>query len=100
MIALSMRGKKTSSIDAIKIITKILEKNNIQEISYGIIVFVKNRKDHKVSVKIQELSGALLITATSKRYKQEIRIYGDETKESITKILQEELGENFRILLT
>ncbi len=93
-----MRGKKTSLIEALEKVVLILKKNKINEIAYGIIIPVKKRKDHRVSVKIQEKSGAILISATGKRYKQEIRVYGAQEKEMIKKILQEKLGENYRFL--
>jgi len=93
-----MKGKKTSITEPAKIILKVLKKQNITDASFGIIVSVKNRKDHVNSVKITELSGCHLITTTGKMYKQEIRIYDNVSPEVITDVLKKGLNESFRIL--
>jgi hypothetical protein len=94
----TMRGKKTSVIDTAEPILKLLKKNSITDISYGIIISVKDRKDHRTSIKITPESGCLLMTLTGKRYKQELRIYGILEKEEIERNLKKELGEQYRIL--
>lgn len=93
-----MRGSKTTAIAPIKTIVKILKKQGIENISYGIIISIKGRKDHRVSIKHNSQSGAHLLTVTGKRYKQELRIYDVVSKEVILKILKENLGEQFRVL--
>lgn len=93
-----MRGKKTSLIDTAEPILKILKKHEISDISYGIIVSIKNRKDHRTSIKVTAESGCLLMTLTGKRYKQELRIYGEYTSKYIQKILKPNLGEQYRFL--
>lgn len=93
-----MRGSKTTAIDAVKKISKILQKNGINNISYGIIVSIKGRRDHRATIKHNSESGAHLLTVTGKRYKQEFRIYDEVSKEVILSILEKKLGEAFRIL--
>jgi uncharacterized phosphosugar-binding protein len=93
-----MRGTKTTAIDPVEKIIKILKKYHITNISFGIIVSIKGRRDHRVTVKHSSESGAHLITVTGKRYKQEFRIYDDIGKDVIMNILEKNLGELFRIL--
>lgn len=93
-----MRGNKTTAIDPVQKIVKILKKNDITNISFGIIVAIKGRRDHRVTIKHNSESGAHLITVTGKRYKQEFRIYDEVSKEVILNILNKKLGEGFRIL--
>ena len=93
-----MRGKKTTAIDPVKKIEKVLKKQGINDISYGIIVSIKGRRDHRATIKHTSESGAHLLTTTGKRYKQELRIYDDVSSEVILNILKEKLGESFRIL--
>lgn len=93
-----MRGSKTTAIDPVKKMVKILKKQGITNISYGIIISIKGRRDHRVTVKHNSESGAHLLTLTGKRYKQEFRIYDDVSREVILNILREKLGEVFRIL--
>ena len=93
-----MRGKKTTAIDSVKKIEKVLRKQGIENISYGIIVSIKGRRDHRATIKHNSESGAHLLTITGKRYKQEVRIYDDVSPEVILDILKEKLGEAFRIL--
>ena len=95
-----MRGNKTTAIDGVTKINKILKRHGIKDVSYGIIIQVKNRKDHRITVKITEQSGALLLSVTGKRYKQEFRIYNDVSKEYLKNILEKDLGEQFRFLNT
>ncbi len=66
--------------------------------SYGIIVSIKGRRDHRVTIKHNSESGAHLLTVAGKRYKQEFRIYDNVSREVILNILKENLGEAFRIL--
>ena len=93
-----MRGSKTTAIEPVKLINKILKKHGITNISYGIIISIKGRRDHRATVKHFSESGAHLLTVTGKRYKQEFRIYDDVSPEVILTILKENLGEQFRIL--
>lgn len=93
-----MRGKKTTATDSVKIISNLLKKHNITDTSYGIIISVKNRRDHRTTVKHSSDKGCHLLSVTSKLYKQEFRIYDDVSKSVILKILNENLGEQFRIL--
>lgn len=93
-----MRGSKTTAIDAVKIINKILKKYHITNTSYGIIISIKGRRDHRATVKHTSESGAHLLTVTGKRYKQQFRIYDEVSKDVILNILKENLGEQFRIL--
>ena len=93
-----MRGSKTTATDPVKKITKILKKQNITNISYGIIVSIKGRRDHRATVKCTSESGAHLITVTGKRYKQEFRIYDEVSQGVIIQLLKEKLGEAFRVL--
>ena len=93
-----MRGSKTTAIDPARKITKILKKEGLHNISYGIIVSVQKRRDHRISIKLSYESGAQLLSITGKRYKQELRIYDDISREKILQILKNRLGETFRIL--
>lgn len=93
-----MRGSKTTAIDSVKKITKILRKQGITNISYGIIISIKGRRDHRASIKLNSESSSHLMTVTGKRYKQEFRIYDDVSAEVILTILKANLGEAFRIL--
>ena len=93
-----MRGNKTTAIDGVKIINKLLKKYGIVNTSYGIIISIKGRRDHRTSVKHNSETGCHLLTITGKRYKQEFRIYDDVSPEVIMNILRENLGEQFRIL--
>ncbi len=93
-----MRGSKTTAIDPVKKIVKVLQKQSITNISYGIIISIKGRRDHRVTIKHNSESGAHLLTITGKRYKQEFRIYDDVSSKVILHILKENLGESFRIL--
>lgn len=93
-----MRGSKTTAIDSVKIINKLLKKHGITHTSYGIIISIKGRRDHRVTVKHNSETGCHLLTVTGKRYKQEFRIYDDVSPEVILNILKEKLGEQFRIL--
>lgn len=93
-----MRGNKTTAIDGVKIINKLLKKYGIVNTSYGIIISIKGRRDHRTSVKHISETGCHLLTITGKRYKQEFRIYDDVSPEVIMNILRENLGEQFRIL--
>ena len=93
-----MRGNKTTAIDAVKVINKILAKHGITNTSFGIIISIKGRRDHRTTVKHHSESGAHLLTVTSKMYKQEFRIYDDVSREVIMNILEKNLGEQFRIL--
>lgn len=93
-----MRGNKTTAIDAVKTINKILAKHGIDNTSFGIILSIKGRRDHRTTIKHNSESGAHLLTVTSKMYKQEFRIYDDVSPDVIMNILQQNLGEQFRIL--
>lgn len=93
-----MRGSKTTATDPVRKIVKILHKQNITNTSYGIIVSVKGRRDHRATIKHSSESGAHLLTVTGKRYKQELRIYDEVSPEVIMDILEKNLGEAFRIL--
>lgn len=93
-----MRGSKTTAIDSVKKMAKILKKYEISNISYGIIISIKGRRDHRITVKHNSESGAHKLTVTGKRYKQEFRIYDEISPEVILRILKENLGETFRIL--
>ncbi len=93
-----MRGSKTTAIEPVKIINKLLKKQNITNTSYGIIISIKGRKDHRITVKLTSESGCHLMTVTGKMYKQQFRIYDDVSPEVILNILKENLGEQFRIL--
>lgn len=94
-----MRGNKTTAIDAVRVINKILKKYGIINTSYGIIISIKGRRDHRAAVKHSSKTGCHLLTVTGKRYKQEFRIYDDVSKDVIMNILTENLGEQFRIML-
>ena len=93
-----MRGSKTTAIDPVKKIIKILSKQGITNISLGIIISIKGRRDHRATIKHSSETGAHLLTVIGKRYKQEFRIYDDVSPEVILNILKENLGEQFRIL--
>lgn len=93
-----MRGNKTTAIDPVQKIVKILKKYNIESVSFGIIVSIKGRRDHRVTIKHTSESGAHLLTVTGKRYKQQFRIYDEVSKEVILDILNQKLGEQFRII--
>ncbi|MCD5390157.1 MAG: hypothetical protein LR005_02125 [Candidatus Pacebacteria bacterium] len=93
-----MRGSKTTATDPVKKMVKILKKQGITNISYGIIISIKGRRDHRATIKHNSESGAHLLTITGKRYKQEFRIYDDVSREVILNILKDKLGEAFRIL--
>ena len=93
-----MRGSKTTAIEPVKIINKILKKHGITNTSFGIIVSVKGRRDHRATLKHSSQSGSHLLTVTAKKYKQEFRIYDDVSPEVIMNILKQNLGEQFRIL--
>jgi hypothetical protein len=93
-----MRGSKTTAIDGVRTINKLLQKYGIANTSYGIIISIKGRRDHRNTVKHTSESGAHLLTITGKMYKQEFRIYDDVSPEVIINILKENLGEQFRIL--
>lgn len=93
-----MRGSKTTAIDSVKIINKVLKKYEITNTSYGIIISIKGRRDHRTTIKHNSESGCHLLTVTGKRYKQEFRIYDDVSVEVILNILKQNLGEQFRIL--
>jgi hypothetical protein len=93
-----MRGNKTTAINSVKIINKLLKKYGITNTSYGIIISIKGRRDHRTTIKHSSESGAHLLTVTGKMYKQEFRIYDDVSPEVIVNILKENLGEQFRIL--
>ena len=93
-----MRGNKTTAIDSVKLIQKILHKHGITNTSFGIIVSIKGRRDHRTTIKHRSESGAHLLTVTGKMYKQEFRIYDDVSPNVILGILEKSLGEQFRIL--
>lgn len=93
-----MRGNKTTALESVQYINKLLAKHNITNTSYGIIVFVKNRRDHRTTIKLSSESGAHLLTVTGKLYKQEFRIYDEISAEVLLAILKKNLGEQFRIL--
>jgi hypothetical protein len=93
-----MRGSKTTAIDSVRVINKLLKKQGITNTSYGIIISIKGRRDHRTTIKHRSESGAHLLTLTGKMYKQEFRIYDDVSPEVILNILKENLGEQFRIL--
>lgn len=93
-----MRGNKTTAIDSVRIINKLLKKYGIINTSYGIIISIKGRRDHRATVKHSSMKGCHLLTVTAKRYKQEFRIYDDVSPEVILNVLNENLGEQFRIL--
>lgn len=93
-----MRGNKTTAIDAVKTINTLLAKHHITNTSFGIIISVRGRRDHRSTIKHQSESGAHVLTVTSKMYKQEYRIYDDVSPEVIMNILRQNLGEQFRIL--
>lgn len=93
-----MRGNKTTAIDPVKVINKLLKKHRITNTSYGIIVSIKGRRDHRVTIKHTSKTGCHLLTVTGKMYKQEFRIYDDVSAVVIIDILQNNLGERFRIL--
>lgn len=93
-----MRGNKTTAIDSVRVINKLLKKHGITNTSFGIIISIKGRRDHRTTIKHTSQSGAHLLTVTGKRYKQEFRIYDDVSPEVILDILKNNLGEQFRIL--
>ena len=93
-----MRGNKTTALGSVKHINKLLEKHGITNTSYGIIIFIKGRHDHRTTLKLSSESGSHLLTVTGKMYKQEFRIYDDVSSEVILNILRQNLGEQFRIL--
>ena len=93
-----MRGNKTTAIAPVKKIAHLLKKHELHNLSYGIIVSIKGRRDHRATIKHTQESGAHLLTITGKRYKQELRIYDNTSREFILKLLKENLGESFRIL--
>ncbi len=92
-----MKGNKTTAIEPVRTIHKLLKKNGIEKISYGIIVSIKGRRDHRAQVKIKQDTGCILCTVTSKRYKQEFRIYESVSTEFLVELCQKNLGEQFRI---
>jgi hypothetical protein len=93
-----MRGTKTTAIEPVVLINKILKKQGIVNTSYGIIISVKNRRDHRVTVKHSSESGSHLLTVTGKMYKQQFRIYDDVSPRIILSILEKNLGEQYRII--
>ncbi len=93
-----MRGSKTTAISHVRVIVKLLKKKNIVNISYGVIVPVRHRRDNIPTIKLKLESGAKLITVTSKLYKQEFRIYDNVPQKIIKDILKKNLSKTFRIL--
>ena len=93
-----MRGNKTTAIASVRTINTVLRKHGITNTSFGIIVSIKGRRDHRTTIKHRSESGAHLLTVTGKRYKQEFRIYDDVSPEVIMNILKQNLGEQFRVL--
>lgn len=93
-----MRGNKTTATDPVRKINKLLKKYGIINTSYGIIISIKGRRDHRTTVKHTSMKGCHLLTITGKMYKQEFRIYDDVSPQVIMDILKENLGEQFRIL--
>ena len=93
-----MRGNKTTATEPVKVINKIFKKYGITDTSYGIIVPIKNRKDHRVTIKYVAETGAHKLVVTGKYGKQEFRIYDDVSQEYLYEILKENLGEQYRIL--
>lgn len=93
-----MRGKKTTAIQKVKEIDTILKKNGIYDTSFGIIIPVRKRRDHRVTVKYIHEGSCHLLSVTTKLYKQEYRIYDQVTKNTLVGILKEHLGEQFRFI--
>ena len=93
-----MRGNKTTATEPVKQINKLLKRHGITKTSYGIIVFIRGRRDHRTTVKHSSETGSHLLTVTGKMYKQEFRIYDDVSPEVILNILKQNLGEQFRVL--
>ncbi len=92
------RGSKTSLLEPLSPVVKALERYRLGELSYGYIRSVKGRRDARVDVKIREISGAILLSCTTKHYHQELRLYTKEERRTIAKILQQELPrERYRI---
>jgi len=91
-----MRGSKTSVLEAVRPVISLLKKSNVSDISLGFIRSVKGRRDGKVDIKIREISGAILLSCTSKRYHQDIRIY-DEDISNIVNIFSSLSEEKYRI---
>tara|TARA_B100001765_G_scaffold215143_1_gene185675 strand:+ start:1908 stop:2189 length:282 start_codon:yes stop_codon:yes gene_type:complete len=93
-----MRGNKTTATEPVQAINKILKKHGITNTSYGIIIPVKNRQDHRVTIKYVNETGAHKLVVTGKYGKQEFRIYDDISEDYLREILISNLGEQYRIL--
>ena len=93
-----MRGSKTTATNHVKMIVRWLHKQNITNISYGIIIPVKNKRDPIPTVKIKSESGAQLITITGKLYRQDIRIYDNVSKKKLKDMIKNQFNNKLRIL--
>jgi hypothetical protein len=93
-----MRGKKTTALEKVQEIDCLLKKHGITDTSFGIIIPVRNRRDHRVTVKYIHEGSCHLLSITTKLYKQEYRIYDQVPKNTLMGILENNLGEQFRIL--
>ncbi len=93
-----MRGKKTTIIEALVPVAKVLTKAGIDEISAGYIRSVKGRKDVVVDIKVREISGGILLSCTTKRYHQDLRLYTNRSGEEVFTLLSQSLSqERFRV---
>ena len=93
-----MRGKKTTIIEALIPLAKVLTKNGFEEISAGYIRSVKGRKDVTIDVKVREVSGGILLSCTTKRYHQDLRIYTTRDTDEVFSLFSRTLSsERFRV---
>jgi len=92
-----MRGSKTSVIDKLRPVVYHLQKRGEKDMSLGFIHSVRGRKDAVTDIKVRKISGAVLLSCTTKRYHQEIRIYTKQSPEAIRRILRMLPHEQLRI---
>ncbi len=93
-----MRGKKTTIIEALTPIVRVLIKGGIEEISAGYIRSVKGRKDVIIDIKVREISGGILLSCTTKRYHQDLRLYTNRSGEEVFMLLSQVLSsKRFRV---
>ncbi len=93
-----MKGKKTTLSDAAQKVYAFLSASGVQKIACGIILRVHKRRDHKISIKVEDEKTCIKLSVTGKYYKQELRIYDGSTRDKIIQLLKEASPENIRII--
>ena len=93
-----MRGKKTTIIEALIPVVKVLIREGVEEMSAGYIRSVKGRRDATIDIKVREISGGVLLSCTTKRYHQDLRLYTKESIDEVFSLLVKTLPrDGFRI---